>query len=199
MKFPLPNKKSVLAVAALLAISIIAVACATNADEYPEPVFIESQDCDDLNHGLLPVTDLTLSTDGLDIPIQVEIADVPSEREQGFMCRESIPPGTGMLFIYNADRDSGFWMYNTYVPIDILHIDSFGRVVDKIEMSPCPRNGADDDDWRVMCATESAIYTPMRSWRYALELPAGWLADEGVGDPIFLNMTVSWSDLDSDQ
>jgi uncharacterized membrane protein (UPF0127 family) len=104
-----------------------------------------------------------------------------------------------MLFTYDTDRDSGFWMYNTYVSIDILHIDSSGRVVDKIEMSPCPRNGATDDEWQLRCAGDAAVYMPMSSWRYALELPAGWLADEGLGDPVFLDMTVSWSGFDPGQ
>ena len=64
---------------------IAVAACSPAVRDYPAPVFIESPDCEDLEHSALPVIDLTLSTDGLDIAIQVEIADELSERAQGLM------------------------------------------------------------------------------------------------------------------
>ncbi len=198
MKFPSFKIGVPLSIAAILVTAIAFVACSPVVREYPDPVFIESQDCEDIQHGVLPVTDLTLSTDGLDIAIQVEIADELSERAQGLMCRESIPVDTGMLFTYESDRSNGFWMHNTYVPIDILHIDSAGNVVDLNTMLPCPREGLNDGDWQVKCASDSVAYTPVAPWRYVLELPAGWLVEAGVDDPVFTSTNVYWSDVSSD-
>ena len=190
--------------AAIRAFAIAAVAFfafAACGSEYPEPVFIESPDCEDLNHGVLPVTNLTLSIDGRDIPVQVEVANNSTERTQGLMCRESIAAGTGMLFTYTSDRNSGFWMFNTYAEIDIIFVDSSGRVVDKLTMSPCSRESEDesDDQWKVRCANEATDYVPKASWRHVLELPAGWLADENIGDSIIREMNVEWPDAAFDE
>jgi uncharacterized membrane protein (UPF0127 family) len=169
---------------------VVLAACGSS---YPAPVFIDSPECADLQHGVLPVTDLTLSTDGIEVSLQVEIANNSSKRTQGLMCRESIPPETGMLFTYESDRTSGFWMYNTYVPVDILFIDSSGNVVDNISMTPCPRESLTDEDWKVKCATDAATYIPSDEWRYSLELPADWLSGQNIGDSVVRSMNVSWS------
>ena len=189
------NRKFAALFVSLMAFFVLA-ACGSN---YPAPVFIDSPDCGDLMHGVLPVTDLTLSTDGIAVSLQVEIANNSSKRTQGLMCRESIPPDTGMLFTYESDRTSGFWMYNTYVPIDILFIDSFGDVVDNIAMLPCPREALADDDWKVKCATDAGTYIPTATWRYALELPVDWLASQNIGDSVVRSMNVSWSGFEMDE
>lgn len=168
------------------------------AVEYPPPLFISSQDCEGLLHGTLPLTDLTISSGRTrDITVQVEVADEASERAQGLMCRASIPPGTGMLFTYETDRSSGFWMFNTYAPIDILYLDQSGRVVDNITMSPCTRDSAEgsgtDDEWRAWCAIEANEYVPSGPWRNTLELPAGWLEAHGLGESLGRETTVLWT------
>ncbi|MCZ6538227.1 MAG: DUF192 domain-containing protein [Chloroflexi bacterium] len=162
--------------------------------EYPPPAFVASQDCEGLQHGMLPLANLTISFGGTrDITVQVEVADETGERSQGLMCRESIPAGTGMLFTYDSDRSSGFWMFNTYAPIDILYLDQSGRVVDNIAMSPCTRGTNDDDEWRVRCATAANDYVPSGAWRNVLELPAGWLETQGFGGLAGQEIEVSWT------
>jgi uncharacterized membrane protein (UPF0127 family) len=200
VNFPLTNmnlatRKFALIIATLTVLLAIA-ACGT---DYPPPVFIESPDCENLNHGVLPVTDLTLSTDGIDIEVQVEVANNSSKRTQGLMCRESIPPDTGMLFTYTSDHTTGFWMFNTYVALDILFIDQHGDVVDKILMAPCPREPEtlDDDDWKISCATVANEYVPKKPWRYALEFPADWLSEQNISDSIVKTMNVSWPEFEA--
>ena len=191
---PLSNRNVAIRAFAVITAAIFAfVACGS---EYPEPVFVESPDCTELTHGVLPVTNLTLSIDGRDIPVQVEVANNSSERTQGLMCRESITAGTGMLFTYTSDRSNGFWMFNTYADIDIIFIDKFGNVADQLSMSPCPRASDEegDDQWKVRCAKEATDYVPRISWRYVLELPSDWLADQNIGDSIVREMEVSWPD-----
>ena len=194
VKIPLSNTNVAIRAFAVTAAAVFAfVACGSG---YPEPVFIESPDCAELTHGVLPVTNLTLSVDGRDIPVQVEVANNSSERTQGLMCRESIAAGTGMLFTYTSDRNNGFWMFNTYTDIDIIFIDKSGGVSDQLTMSPCPRESEEenDDQWKVRCAKEATNYVPLTSWRYVLELPSNWLADQNIGDSIVREMNVNWPD-----
>ena len=176
----------------------VLAACQSVEDRYPRPKFLTSRDCEDLQHGVLAVTDLFISKSNgeRDITLQVEVADKPSERKQGLMCRESIPSETGMLFTYDSDNSSGFWMYNTYTAIDILFIDSYGQVADMIKMSPCPRetiSHEDDDEWRKRCMAEAQAYVPSRSWRSTLELPAGWLSKQSLVDPVKSISKIVWS------
>jgi uncharacterized membrane protein (UPF0127 family) len=191
VKFPLSIKYARLFALATAASIALLVGCssddATQVEqetvESPQAVvFIDSDDCNDLQHGRLEIMEIALVIGEIDVLVQAEVANETSERAQGLMCRESIPAGTGMYFSYTESRATGFWMYNTYVPIDILYIDQSGAVVDKITMTPCLRDGLGDDEWRVKCASESAQYVPSVEWLRSLELPAGWLDTQGISD-----------------
>ncbi|MBT4125273.1 MAG: hypothetical protein HOJ22_08090 [Chloroflexi bacterium] len=214
MKFPIQNIRT--AATALVAVASIALVAACSADD-PEPTptvlphspeFITSEDCNDLVHGGLSLTKLqisgerlstapTLPADGPSLALTVEVADEPSERAQGLMCRETIPSGIGMLFTYAHDQSTAFWMYNTYAPIDIFYVDNSGLVVDRIRMSPCLRDGLTDDDWQVKCATEAVEYVPRAAYRYVLELPAGWKSDLELFDPDTFDLRVTWDEIES--
>jgi hypothetical protein len=68
-------------------------------------------------------------------------------------------------------------------------------------MSPCLRESEEEnyDQWKVRCANEATDYVPKASWRYVLELPAGWLADENIDDSIIRDMDVNWPDATFDE
>ena len=63
----------------------------------------------------------------------VEIADNNETRSKGFMWRENIPDGTGMLFIWNNEAYRNFWMKNTPTSLDILFFDGDGKFLNVVE------------------------------------------------------------------
>lgn len=58
----------------------------------------------------------------------VEVADDAAERAQGLMQREKMAASSGMLFVYEAPQRAVFWMKDTLIALDMIFIDSAGRV-----------------------------------------------------------------------
>ncbi|MSQ34228.1 MAG: DUF192 domain-containing protein [Dehalococcoidia bacterium] len=137
---------------------------------------------------------VTIKSGDLELFVQAEVASTESERSQGLMCRLTVPPGTGMLFVFDQPTAGGFWMFNTYAPIDLLYIDGTGRVVSALTMKPCPRNrGEDSEPWPTRCRANALEYRPSSVYSAAIELPAGWLASNGIPTPFNMEtLTITW-------
>jgi uncharacterized membrane protein (UPF0127 family) len=58
----------------------------------------------------------------------VELAVTDEERERGLMYRRSLPESYGMLFDFKRDQEVTMWMKNTYVSLDMIFIQSDGRI-----------------------------------------------------------------------
>ena len=90
---------------------------------------------------------LTLETASGAHPFNVEVADTPQERELGLMFRTALPEDGGMLFLYETPQPIAMWMKNTIISLDMIFIDSWGRVhriesnAEPFSLDPIPSDG----------------------------------------------------------
>ena len=107
--------------------------------------------------------------------IQAELAATFTERQRGLMFRRDLPPGQGMLFLFESPGRHSFWMLNTLVPLDIIWMDDQRRIVFISENTPpCP------PDISTLCPT----YGGGELAQFVIELAAGQAAVHSlaVGD-----------------
>jgi uncharacterized membrane protein (UPF0127 family) len=58
----------------------------------------------------------------------VEMAVTPEQQAKGLMFRRELPEGQGMLFDFQREQPTSFWMKNTYVSLDMIFIRGDGRI-----------------------------------------------------------------------
>ena len=122
----------------------------------------------------LPIKKLTIvNSEGKEITVKAEIASTFEQRQNGFMFRQEIPDGTGMLFIFEEEQVLNFWMKNTPHPLSIAYIDKNGRIRDILDMKPF----------------DLSNITSSTKVLYALEVPQGWYekVNVKVGDRLKLD------------
>jgi uncharacterized protein len=105
--------------------------------------------------------------------VRVELALTEEERAQGLKYRDSLPPDTGMLFIYPYERILSFWMKDTKIPLSIAFIKSNGTILDIKDMQPFELDAIDSS-------------APAQ---YALEMIQGWFQQNQIktGDTVILS------------
>lgn len=67
----------------------------------------------------------------------VEVVADAASRAEGLMFRETMPRGTGMLFVYERPQPVAFWMKNTLISLDIIFAGQDG-VVRKVHSNAVP-------------------------------------------------------------
>ena len=106
------------------------------------------------------------------VPLTVELAYQPADLQRGLGYRDSLAPGTGMLFLFEQPAPRSFWMKGMRFCIDIIWIEN--GVIQGAAESVCPeQDGTADSD-----LTSHVSPVPVT---YVLEVPAGWLDAYGLG------------------
>jgi uncharacterized membrane protein (UPF0127 family) len=100
--------------------------------------------------------------------VVAEIADTPERWQRGYMFRNDVRAGEGMVFLFPEPAIHSFWMKNTLVPLDIVWMDDAATIVHiEANVPPCK-------------ADPCPGYGPMRKASKVLEVRAGTAAEEGL-------------------
>lgn len=118
----------------------------------------------------LDETVVTIDTGGERLEVVAKVAEAPEERRRGLMEVPALPEGVGMLFLFDAERTGGFWMWNTIIELDIAFISADGEAHTLATMVPCEAERS----------TDCAVTTPAEPYRAALEVSGGWFDRAGV-------------------
>jgi hypothetical protein len=102
--------------------------------------------------------------------IHVEVARTDAERGQGLMGRDSVPDGTGMIFVFPNEAPRGFWMRDTPTALDIAYINALLQIIDIQQMEPL----------------SDEIHNSAGPAMFALEVRKGWFEENewSVGDQL---------------
>ncbi len=130
---------------------------------------------DDLDEALV-----TIASGGAEHQVVAKVAATGEERARGLMEVPTLPDGVGMLFLFEQERNGGFWMWNTLIELDIAFIGADGFAPTLATMVPCEAERSSD------CPTTS----PREPYRAALEVPGGWFERAGI-EP---GARVTWSE-----
>lgn len=106
----------------------------------------------------------------------LEVVADPDSREQGLMGREALEANQGMLFDFPVGTRPAIWMRNMQISLDLLYVDSLGRLVQVFpQVPPCT-------------AMPCEVYHANRPLRFVIEVPAGTIERLGlkVGDQLDL-------------
>jgi uncharacterized membrane protein (UPF0127 family) len=99
----------------MLAVVVVALALrGCKQDKQPGPV-----------NRNLPTTTMQIGSE----KFTLEIARNDNTRQIGLMNRHSMPRDHGMIFVFPDESPRGFWMLNTYIPLDIIYAGADGKVV----------------------------------------------------------------------
>ena len=100
----------------------------------------------------------------------LEVAVTPKERSKGFMGRQMVNESQAMLFVYRKNVEPVFWMKNTAIPLDLMFIDSTGKIESIHTMEP--QIGVEDRDLET--------FSPDEPIKYAIEIKGGLAQEIGV-------------------
>jgi len=117
---------------------------------------------------LAAISSLIIHAEKEDVPIEIEVADSPDERERGLMGRGSLLAGKGMLFVFEQEEPVAFHMKDVPFLVDILFIGSDFTVRNMATMTPCR-------------STPCPVWQSREPVKYALELPGGFIKQHRMG------------------
>ena len=84
----------------------------------------------------LPTADVRIATATGNHSFSAWIAADFVSRYRGLMHVRELPPGQGMLFLFDEPHYATFWMKNTHLPLDLIFIARDGTVVNIARGTP---------------------------------------------------------------
>lgn len=97
------------------------------------------------------------------------LADNAKARARGMMERRDLAGHDAMVFRFEADSSSSFYMRNVPVALSVAWFDSAGRFVSATDMAPCENQDG------------CPLYPAAGDYRYAVEVLQGGLPALGIG------------------
>lgn len=96
---------------------------------------------------------------------RLQFAVLPFEQQRGLMERRDLGTDDGMIFVYRQPQPASYWMRNTPTPLDIGFFGPDGTLLEVYPLYPYDETGVKSRSDRV---------------KYAVEMPQGWYARNGV-------------------
>jgi uncharacterized membrane protein (UPF0127 family) len=113
----------------------------------------------------MPTRDLVIVSAGRRRVWRVKVAGTAERQAAGFQCATAKEiQRTRLLFDFGEEILVQFHMQNVPVPLEIAFATGAGEIFAILRMDPSP----------------TALYGPMRAFRYALEARDGFFAREGI-------------------
>jgi len=98
-------------------------------------------------------------------PASLQVAVLGPEQERGLMERPDLGGDDGMIFVNPSPRKLGIWMHDTPEPLDLGYLARDGTIVEMYDLLPM--------DERVVTSHSDDV-------QFALEMPKGWFARNGI-------------------
>ena len=98
--------------------------------------------------------------------LTVALADEESERQQGLGGVTDLGDFEGMLFAWEEEVTTGFWMKDTLIALDLFFFGADRAIVDQTSLEPCR-------------ADPCPVFVADGLFRWVLEAPAGSLEATG--------------------
>ena len=99
------------------------------------------------------------------ISVSVEVVKTQEARQLGLMYRKSLAKKSGMLFIFENEREHPFTMKNTYIPLDMIFINRRSKITGIVKNTTPKTKGP---------------YTINAPSLYVLEVNAGFCRENGI-------------------
>lgn len=96
--------------------------------------------------------------------VLADVASLPDQRAQGLMNRDTVPDGTGMLFVFPTVEERSFWMKDTRVSLDVAFFDEAYRIIAIKQLE----------------ALDETIVDSGAPTAFALEVRKGWFGEQGI-------------------